>query len=124
MTRRQEEKIRTRLADKLAELTGNGSRRSELITERQNDPFDQMQSRLEVDLAVSAINTDWRTTRAVETALRLLETGEYGTCQECGGPINPKRLQAIPSTTLCIQCQHARDSDPDSEWKANFSRAA
>ena len=42
-------------------------------------------------MAVSVINTDWETAKAVEQALGLLETGEYGICRECEEPINPKR---------------------------------
>jgi len=50
----------------------------------------------------------------VETALGLLNQGEYGTCQECGDSINPKRLEAIPWTTMCIGCQELHD-DPEGE---------
>lgn len=41
---------------------------------------------------------------AYETALERLEAGGYGICQNCGNPINPERLEAIPLATLCIQC--------------------
>jgi len=109
MSKRQVDKIRKRLEAKLAEIDSNSARRNELITERSNDPMDQMQSRVDLDLAVSVINTDWKTKRAVETAIGLLETGEYGICQECGEPINPKRLEAIPWTTLCVRCQEDHD---------------
>jgi DnaK suppressor protein len=76
-------------------------------------------------MAVRAINTDFKTKKAVETAMALLETGDYGICQECGEPINPKRLEAIPWTTLCVRCQENRDSVIEtSEDDADFERAA
>ncbi len=122
MTRRQKQQIEKRLADKLAELTGKTDRRSELKAERLNDPDEETRLRQDLDVAVSVINTDWETAKAVEQALNLLETGEYGICQECGDPINPKRLEAIPWTTLCVSCKEAHDSDPD--LSPTFPRAA
>lgn len=124
MSKRQVDKIRKQLEAKLADVNGNSSRRDGLITERSNDPMDEMQSRIDVDLAVRVINTDWRTKRAVETAMALLETGEYGTCQECGDPINPKRLEAIPWTTLCVQCQESHDEQVQDGLDSKLERAA
>jgi DnaK suppressor protein len=125
MSKKEYTKVRQNLETKLAELVGNTSRRDELITERSNDPMDQLQSRVDLDMAVRAINTDFKTKKAVETAMALLETGDYGICQECGEPINPKRLEAIPWTTLCVRCQENRDSVIEtSEDEADFERAA
>jgi DnaK suppressor protein len=109
MTKKQSDKIRKQLEDKLAELSGTSSMRAELITERSNDPMDQMQSRQDLDLTVHTIDSTWKTRKAVELALKLLNNGEYGTCRECEQPINPKRLEAIPWTTLCVACQQAQD---------------
>ena len=41
----------------------------------------------------------------VEQALAKFETGKYGTCEECGQPINPERLEALPQARLCIGCK-------------------
>ena len=40
----------------------------------------------------------------VETALRALDNGTYGTCATCGNPIAPERLEAIPWSAQCIDC--------------------
>ena len=109
MTKKQTDKIKKQLEEKLAELSGTSSMRAELITERSNDPMDQMQSRQDLDLTVHTIDSTWKTRKAVELALKLLNAGEYGTCRECEQPINPKRLEAIPWTTLCVACQQAQD---------------
>jgi len=37
-------------------------------------------------------------------ALAKLEEGSYGSCDHCGGPIAPGRLEAAPESTLCIDC--------------------
>ena len=42
--------------------------------------------------------------RRIEAALRRIDNDEYGFCDECGEPINPKRLEFDPTVTLCIGC--------------------
>lgn len=41
----------------------------------------------------------------VEEALRRFEEGTYGICEECGQPIPPERLEALPYATTCVRCQ-------------------
>ena len=38
-------------------------------------------------------------------ALERLREGRYGVCEECDGPIAPKRLAALPEVTTCVRCQ-------------------
>jgi RNA polymerase-binding transcription factor len=40
----------------------------------------------------------------VRRALAKLDERTYGTCDACGGPIAPRRLQAVPESVLCIEC--------------------
>lgn len=117
------EAVRQQLLGKLEDLIKRDSR-DELIRERCNDPMDQMQNRFEMDLTISVINNDWETRRAVEKALKLLDIGEYGICQDCGAEINPKRLEAIPWTTLCLYCQDEYDCSGVVAPRANYRRAA
>jgi DnaK suppressor protein len=42
---------------------------------------------------------------AIDAALRRIEEGTYGTCQRCGNPIAPERLEALPYAELCIECK-------------------
>lgn len=41
----------------------------------------------------------------VNKALKRIDEGKYGTCTNCGKAINPERLEALPHTGLCINCQ-------------------
>jgi DnaK suppressor protein len=41
----------------------------------------------------------------VERALKKFEDGSYGLCDNCGKPINPQRLEALPQATLCLECK-------------------
>ena len=40
----------------------------------------------------------------VERAMEKLEEGTYGTCDPCGGAIDPRRLRAAPESTVCVDC--------------------
>lgn len=42
---------------------------------------------------------------ALEAALRRVEKGTYGVCEECGEKIPPRRLEAFLAARLCIKCQ-------------------
>ena len=43
--------------------------------------------------------------RDVESALKMIEKGTYGTCKYCGQQIDERRLVARPTSTSCIQCK-------------------
>lgn len=42
--------------------------------------------------------------RKISAALKRIDDGEYGLCQSCDLPINPKRLEADPTALMCIDC--------------------
>ena len=44
---------------------------------------------------------------ALDAALKRIELGVYGLCNQCDTEINPKRLEIDPAVTLCIQCASA-----------------
>jgi DnaK suppressor protein len=39
----------------------------------------------------------------VEHALDKIESGTYGTCEQCGTPIAEARLEAMPATRWCVE---------------------
>lgn len=41
----------------------------------------------------------------VHSALKAIETGEYGKCKYCHQEIDPQRLLARPTSTSCIACK-------------------
>jgi len=42
--------------------------------------------------------------RKITAALARINSGDYGLCQSCEQPINPKRLEFDPTAVLCIEC--------------------
>jgi RNA polymerase-binding protein DksA len=45
----------------------------------------------------------------IDSALKRIEEGTYGTCTNCDRPIPVERLEALPWATLCIDCQRDRE---------------
>ncbi len=42
--------------------------------------------------------------RQIDRALLRLEAGEYAVCTKCGDAIPAARLEALPTTGLCVGC--------------------
>jgi RNA polymerase-binding protein DksA len=42
---------------------------------------------------------------AIESALKRIDEGTYGTCVSCGEQIRYERLEATPWASLCIDCK-------------------
>ena len=47
--------------------------------------------------------------RQLDEALARIEAGTYGVCEECGGKIPVKRLEAYLSAELCINCKSQQE---------------
>lgn len=41
----------------------------------------------------------------IGSALRSIESGQYGICERCKQPIGEGRLEVMPDATLCVKCQ-------------------
>ena len=50
-------------------------------------------------------NNDRQLLQMVDGALSRIREGSFGECISCGKEINPKRLEAVPWTRHCIDCQ-------------------
>ena len=48
----------------------------------------------------------------VEHALAKFDKGTYGICENCGRPIDPARLEAVPYAVLCLSCQQRYEFTP------------
>jgi len=47
----------------------------------------------------------------LQQALHKLEQDDYGFCESCGRPIAVERLEALPQTTLCIECARRKEQE-------------
>ncbi|HET9015637.1 MAG TPA: TraR/DksA family transcriptional regulator [Thermomicrobiaceae bacterium] len=45
----------------------------------------------------------------IDQALQRIERGTYGRCIDCGEPIDPARLRALPTAARCFRCQERHE---------------
>ena len=49
--------------------------------------------------------------QAIDEALARVDEGSYGMCESCESDIAEGRLEALPFTRLCINCQAEREKE-------------
>jgi RNA polymerase-binding transcription factor len=80
------------------------------VNSRQGDLADQASGNNEVHIQLKLKQTDAKILQAIEEALYRMEKGTYGICRDCGEPIAPARLNAIPWTRVCITCKQKQNT--------------
>ena len=108
------ENYREALVRKKAEILTTGGIRPLAATmennSRQGDMADQADGNNEVHIQLKLKQTDAKILQAIEEALARLDKGTFGMCRDCGEPISPARLHAIPWTRVCITCKEKQSS--------------
>tara|TARA_R110002073_G_scaffold322995_2_gene499931 strand:- start:926 stop:1252 length:327 start_codon:yes stop_codon:yes gene_type:complete len=69
---------------------------SEQAVEREND-----------EVLIELVREGKEELEQIQHAFMRMDAGHYGKCATCGNEINPQRLNAMPMTTLCIECASA-----------------
>ena len=75
------------------------------------DIVDQASSYTEKNVEMRAINRQIKLISKIESALKRIQDGTYGFCEETGEPIGLKRLMARPVATLCIAAQEKHEKN-------------
>src|SRR3990172_12288753 len=109
-----EQHYRDALVSKRSEVLGTGGMKPLQATmennTRQGDMADQASGNNEVHIQLKLKATDAKILQAIEEALFRLEKGTYGVCRDCGEPVAPARLNAIPWTRVCITCKEKQNT--------------
>src|ERR1044071_10119064 len=69
------------------------------------DIADRAASSYTKEFLFSQSNNERQLLRMVDGALARIREGNFGECIHCGKEINSKRLEAVPWTRHCIECQ-------------------
>jgi DnaK suppressor protein len=102
---------RTDLNKKLAEDLNN--LRNHTNTEAPGDAADAAFESGSDEMASQLAEIDARELSQIERALFRLKQGTYGVCEGCQSKIPVGRLNALPYTTVCIDCQREMEKYPD-----------
>jgi len=93
------------LERRLVELTGQISDIDTELHKLLPADWEEQATQLESQDALEGIEkSKLREVRQIREALRRIAQGGYGVCAQCGEPIDPKRLKALPTATRCIAC--------------------
>jgi YteA family regulatory protein len=74
-----------------------------------NHPADVGSELFEREKDLALWNNSRELLQRITEALDHLEQGSYGICEDCGREISIKRLEALPHTTLCRECQQQEE---------------
>ena len=75
------------------------------------DIVDQASSYTEKNVEMRAINRQIKLISKIDGALKKIQDGTYGFCEETGEPIGLKGLMARPVATLSIEAQERHERD-------------
>lgn len=70
---------------------------------------DQGTDAMEREKAFLFASKDGRLLYHIDEALRRIKDKTYGKCLQCGKPISPARLEAVPHARLCIECKEKEE---------------
>lgn len=83
--------------------TGDASR--QLGTDDVPDLGDMSTRTYDRDVLYNLSEVQRQKIRDIDTALELLEQGDYGVCVRCGEEISLKRLEVRPFSRYCVECK-------------------
>jgi DnaK suppressor protein len=114
MDARKLKKFRDKLEEKKESLV-DAVQRNEAYGREANvevetmDTGDKASSSYTKEFMFSRSNTDRQVLKLIQDAMERMEEGTYGDCVNCGKPVEPKRLEAVPWTPYCIACQELEE---------------
>src|SRR5271166_455033 len=109
MEKKKLEVFKKRLEDRQRELryamnrTAQDGRDADL--ESAQDIADRAANSYNKEFLFSQSNNERQLLQMVDSALNRIREGTFGECISCGQDINAKRLEAVPWTRHCIECQ-------------------
>lgn len=62
------------------------------------------------ELALGLVSNEQQVLYRIEEALKRIDEGTYGKCEECGERIKDSRLKALPFATMCIRCKEKEEA--------------
>ena len=73
------------------------------------DITDRAAEEMERSFELRARDRERKLINKIDAALKRIDNGSYGYCEETGDPIGIKRLEARPVATLCLEAQEIHE---------------
>ncbi len=115
LNKKDKDDFRKKLADKkesiTRKLTDTITESKEMDANVAQDLVDKAETSYTKEFLLSLSDSDREMLLMIDEALRRLEHGEFGVCQNCQKEISGKRLGAVPWTPYCIDCQEKTEEE-------------
>lgn len=109
----QLEYFKNKLLENEAEILENAKKTTQAFQEQETnyiaDPSDRATIEEEYALELRTRDRERKLLQKIRKALQLIESGDYGFCEDTGEAIGLKRLVARPTATLSIEAQERRE---------------
>ncbi|MBR1943891.1 MAG: RNA polymerase-binding protein DksA [Alphaproteobacteria bacterium] len=124
LTNEQLEYFKSKLLHWKEELLKESQDVQQLLKSQESEP-DLIDSACNLATQTIELRTKDRSRKLIhkiDMALKRIDNGTYGYCEETGEPIGLKRLEARPIATLCIEAQEQHEKkekdfrDEDEEY--------
>jgi len=89
----------------LREVRATGDASRQLDTDDVPDLGDMSTRSYDRDVLYNLSAVQRQKIRDIDTALELIEQGNYGICLRCGDEIAAKRLEVRPFSRYCVECK-------------------
>jgi len=113
MNVKMKEFFRLKLLDWKTELLKESSQTLVNLQKEENtakpDLTDRASEEIERSFELRTRDRERKLINKIEAALRRIEDGSYGYCEETGDPISLKRLEARPVATLSLEAQEMHE---------------
>ena len=105
------EYFRNKLQNWKEEIISNSKLTLENLQEKNSFPDDTDRASNETDRSIElrARDRQRKLISKIDKALKNIEEGEYGYCEETGDPIGLARLEARPTATLSVEAQERHE---------------
>jgi len=112
MNKRELKKFRVILEEKRDSILQSTNNKKphwdDMQNTRHGDFVDQASDDNEVHVNIRLLQTDAKLLRAIEAAIARIDNGNFGVCTMCGEDISHPRLNAVPWTSVCIECKEKK----------------
>lgn len=103
------QRLLAREKELVEEISRFGSEARESPSVEVGDSADLAISSQQKDVAFQETSLAADTLKQVRAALKRIDDGTYGQCVDCGRPIEPARLEAVPWAPYCLDDQQKHD---------------
>jgi DnaK suppressor protein len=104
-------RLETRRGELVRKLSEFRDETKTVETDIAQDLADKAESSYTKEFLLSLSDAEREQLFQIDAALKRIDKGEYGRCQTCQKEIGKKRLNALPWTPLCIECQEKSESE-------------